>query len=83
MPEDEYGVVPRSSRRLPDDDSFEDDFPPRSTYETKIPADPLDERLADASRTPMRKTLRDIIYEKTIGGGSTSNINPGRTYVYI
>ncbi|CAG8599537.1 10270_t:CDS:10 [Paraglomus brasilianum] len=79
MPEDEYGVVPRSSRRLPDDDSFEDDFPPRSTYETKIPADPLDERLADASRTPMRKTLRDIIYEKTIGGGSTSNINPGRT----
>ncbi|CAG8560437.1 1220_t:CDS:2 [Paraglomus occultum] len=31
--------------RLSDDDSLEDGLPPRNTYETRIPADPLDEGL--------------------------------------
>ncbi|CAG8628034.1 6289_t:CDS:1, partial [Paraglomus occultum] len=38
-------------------DSFEDGFPPRNTYDTRIPADPLDEKLAGTSSTPMGKTL--------------------------
>ncbi|CAG8678063.1 7013_t:CDS:1, partial [Paraglomus occultum] len=36
--------------RLPDDNSFED-VPTRNTDETRIPADPLDQRLADTSST--------------------------------
>jgi len=38
MPEDEHGVVPRSSRRLPGYNSFED-IP--TTYDTSIPAEPF------------------------------------------
>ncbi|CAG8588216.1 2638_t:CDS:2, partial [Paraglomus occultum] len=38
--------------------------------DTRIPADPLDERLADTSSTPVRK---DIVYENTVDGGSRHN----------
>jgi hypothetical protein len=78
-PDEEYGVVTSSSRRLPDQENFENEYVNRPIQESRVIADPVEERLADSSSTSMRKIVRNIVLEKTIGG-PMENINPGRMY---